>query len=366
LAFFLFVITLVEYSYTGILKSEEVFMKVRSLLLIALVLVAIGLVSCNVGPSKANIGITIYKFDDNFMSIVRNNIDNAAKAVGAAKLDYSIQDGQGDQSKQNDLIDQFITKGATALALNMVEPASASVVIEKAKVKKIPIIFFNREPEAADMAKYDKAYYVGAKAQQSGTFEGEIVAEYWKAHPEADKNKDGILQYVMILGDPANTDAKYRTEFSIKAIEAAGIKVQKLEEDTAMWQTGEAQNKVQAWLAKHGDKIEVIIANNDAMALGAINALKAANKKIPVVGVDAIPEALDALEQGTLLGTVLNDADRQGKATFDLALAAATGSEIKTDVASLANAAGAPDPAGKYIWVPYVKVTKDNYKQFKK
>jgi methyl-galactoside transport system substrate-binding protein len=340
--------------------------------LTVVIMIAILFASCGPAkPAKPNIGVTIYKFDDNFMSIVRNRIDGFAKAVGADKLVYSIQDGQGDQSKQNDLIDQFLTKGATALALNMVEPASASVVIAKAQAKKVPIVFFNREPDAAEMAKYAGAYYVGAKAQQSGAYEGEIVAEYWKANPGADKNKDGKLQYVMLLGDPANTDAKYRTEFSIKAVEAAGIKVDKLAEDTAMWQTGEAQNKMQAWLSKYGDKIEVVFANNDAMAIGAINALKAAgyfsgNKYMPVVGVDAIPEALDALAKGTLLGTVLNDADRQGKAAFDLAYALAQGKPADTDVALLSDALSNVDPNGKYIWVPYVKVTRDNYTQFKK
>jgi methyl-galactoside transport system substrate-binding protein len=338
----------------------------------AVITIAMLFVSCSSAElAKANIGITIYKFDDNFMSIVRNNIDTLAKAVGSDKLVYSIQDGQGDQSKQNDLIDQFLTKGATALALNMVEPSSASVVIGKAQTKKVPIVFFNREPDTAEMANYSGAYYVGAKAQQSGAYEGEIVAEYWKANPGADKNKDGKLQYVMLLGDPANTDAKYRTEFSIKALEAAGIKVDKLAEDTAMWQTGEAQNKMQAWLSKFGDKIEVVFANNDAMAIGAINALKASGyfggkKYMPVVGVDAIPEALDALAQGTLLGTVLNDADKQGKATFDLAYALAQGKPALTSVAPLADAQNNVDPKGHYIWVPYVKVTKDNYTQFKK
>jgi methyl-galactoside transport system substrate-binding protein len=347
-------------------------MKRFAVLLVIVIMIAMSFASCGPAkPAKPNIGVTIYKFDDNFMSIVRNRIDGFAKAAGSDKLAYSIQDGQGDQSKQNDLIDQFLTKGATALALNMVEPASASIVIAKAQARKVPIVFFNREPDAAEMAKYTGAYYVGAKAQQSGAYEGEIVADYWKATPGADKNKDGRLQYVMLLGDPANTDAKYRTEFSIKAVEAAGIKVDKLAEDTAMWQTGEAQNKMQAWLSKYGDKIEVVFANNDAMAIGAINALKGAgyfsgNKYMPVVGVDAIPEALDALARGTLLGTVLNDADRQGKATFDLAYALSQGKPAVTDVAPLADAQNNVNPNGKYIWVPYVKVTRDNYTQFKK
>lgn len=345
-------------------------MKKSILTLLVASLVAFSLMSCGPAtPAKPKIGATIYKFDDTFMSYVRNEIEAGAAAVGKEKLDLSVQDGQGDQAKQNDVIDLFLTQGSTALALNMVEPASANVVIAKAQAKNVPVVFFNREPDAAELAKDDAAYYVGAKAQQSGTFEGEIAAEYWKTHPEADKNKDGKLQYVMLLGDPANTDAKYRTEFSIKAVEAAGITVDKLAEDTAMWQRGEAQNKLQAWLAKFGDKIEIVFANNDDMALGAIEALKGAGyfngkKYMPVVGVDATPPALDALEQGTLLGTVLNDAKNQGKATFELAYSLAQGQAATTTVGPLANAEGAVDPKGHYIWVPYVKVTKENYKDF--
>ncbi|MCX7024310.1 MAG: galactose/glucose ABC transporter substrate-binding protein MglB [Spirochaetes bacterium] len=325
---------------------------------------------CQAAAKKPKIGVAIYKFDDTFMSYVRNKIETSAKD----KIEISVQDSQYDQPKQNDQVDQFLTQGYTSLAINLVDPSAVSVVIGKVQAKKTPIVFFNREPVAVDMAKYDKAYYVGAKAQESGTMEGELVVDYWKNTPAADKNKDGIIQYVMLIGDPSNTDAQYRTEYSIKAIEAAGLKVEKLAEDTAMWDRVKGQEKTAAWLAKFGDKIEVILANNDDMALGAIEACKAAGltalggkKPMVIVGVDATPPALDALEQGFLVGTVLNDAERQGLATFDLAFALATGAkEVKSDVAPLANAAGKADPAGKYIWVPYVKVTKENYKSFKK
>ena len=318
--------------------------------------------------SKGKIGCAIYKFDDTFMSYVRNKIESSAKG----KIELSVQDSQFDQPKQNDQVDQFLTQGATSLAINLVDPPAVSVIIEKAKAKNIPVVFFNREPAAADMAKYDKAYYVGAKAQQSGTMEGEIVVDFWKAHPEADKNKDGKIQYVMLMGDPSNSDAALRTEYSIKAIEAAGLKVDKLADDTAMWDKIKGQEKTAAWLAKFGDQIEVVLANNDDMALGAIEALKAAGyfkdkKSMPVVGVDATPPALDALEQGLLVGTVLNDAEKQGQATFDLAYALGTGAkDVSTTAAPLASADGAPGAGGKYVWVPYVKVTKENYKTFKK
>jgi methyl-galactoside transport system substrate-binding protein len=342
-------------------------MKKLLMVLVALALV-FAIAGCNKAPVKPKIGVAIYKFDDTFMSYVRNQIEAAAKD----KIELSVQDSQYDQPKQNDQVDQFLTQGATALAINLVDPSAVSVIMDKAKAKKIPLVLFNREPDAADMAKWDKVYYVGAKAQQSGTMQGEIVVAYWKAHPEADLNKDGKLQYVMLMGDPSNTDAKFRTEFSIKAVEDAGIKTEKLAEDTAMWDRVKAQEKMAAFLTANKGKIEVVFANNDDMGLGAIEALKAAGyfkgkKYMPVVSVDATPPALDALEQGTLLGTVLNDAVKQGQATYDLAFALATGAkEIKSDVAPLAKADGTVDPTGKYIWVPYVKVTKENYKDFKK
>jgi methyl-galactoside transport system substrate-binding protein len=308
--------------------------------------------------AKPKIGVAIYKFDDTFMSYVRRNIEESAKG----KAELNVVDSQNQQPTQNDQIDQLLVQGYGALAINPVDRTAVSVIIDKAKAKNVPVVFFNREPAAADMAKWDKVYYVGAKAEQSGMLQGEIVVDYWKANPGADRNKDGKLQYVMLTGEPGHQDALLRTEYSIKAITGAGIQVEKLAEDTAMWDRVKGQEKMVAFLAAHGDKIEVVLANNDDMALGAIEALKAAgyftgDKMMPVVSVDATPPALDALEKGTLLGTVLNDAPNQGKATFDLVFALATGAEVKTATAPLTD--------GKYVWVPYQKVTKANYKKFK-
>jgi len=250
--------------------------------------------AASVFAAPPKVGMCIYKFDDTFMSYVRNQIETLAKG----NLDLSTQDSQYDQPKQNDQIDQFLTQGVKALAINMVDPSAANVLIDKAAKKKVPLVLFNREPGDLDLAKYPNVFYVGAKAQESGTMEGQIVAKYWKAHPEADLNKDGVLDYVMLIGDPSNTDAKYRTQFSIEAVQAAGIKVNKVAEDTAMWDRPKAQEKVAAWLTAYPGKIEVIFANNDDMALGAIEACKAAGyfkggKYMPVVGVDATPPALD-------------------------------------------------------------------------
>lgn len=305
--------------------------------------------------AKPNIGVAIYKFDDTFMTGVRNAISDAAKD----KAQVDIVDSQNSQPTQNDKIDLFITKKVNSMAINAVDRTAAGTIIDKAKKANIPVVFFNREPLADDMKKWDKVYYVGAKAEESGTISGKLIVDYWKAHPEADKNKDGILQYVMLKGEPGHQDAELRTKFSVKAIEDDGIKVQKLAEDTAMWDRVKGQEKMAAFLASQGDKIEAVLANNDDMALGAIEALKAAgyfkdNKYMPVVGVDATAPALKALEEGTLLGTVLNDAKNQGKATLNLAAVLGQGQTPSKDNTSF------DIVDGKYVWVPYKKITKAN------
>ncbi|ULL13974.1 galactose/glucose ABC transporter substrate-binding protein MglB [Paenibacillus sp. H1-7] len=352
---------------------EVTYMKkvVSTLLAAALITTAVGCASTggtNTGASsggaptgsggaakKPVLGVAIYKFDDTFMTGVRNAISSAAE--GKAQAD--IVDSQNSQPTQNDKVDLFITKKVNALAINPVDRTGAGVIIDKAKAANTPVVFFNREPLADDMKKWDKVYYVGAKAEQSGTMEGQLVVDYFKSHPEADKNKDGTLQYVMLKGEPGHQDAELRTKFSIKAVEDAGIKVQKLAEDTAMWDRVKGQEKMAAFLASHGDKIEAVFANNDDMALGAIEALKAKgyfkdNKYVPVVGVDATAPALKALEEGTLLGTVLNDAKNQGKATFNLANVLAQGQTPNKDNT------GYEITDGKYVWVPYKKITKEN------
>ncbi|WP_271814232.1 galactose ABC transporter substrate-binding protein [Clostridium beijerinckii] len=315
--------------------------------------------------SNTLIGSAIYKFDDTFMTGVRTAMEGEAKEKGST---IELVDSQNKQPTQNEQVDTFITKGVNALAINPVDRTAAGPIIEKAKAKKLPIVFLNREPEKADMDSYDKVWYVGAHAEQSGTLSGQLIADYFKAHPEADKNHDGVVQYVMLQGEPGHQDATLRTEYSIKAIEAAGLKTQKLAADTAMWDKAKATDLMKAFMTGQGvDKIEAVLCNNDDMALGAVEALKAegynkgdASKYIPVVGVDATAPALQAMKEGSLLGTVLNDAENQGKATVNIAIAAAQGKEINKENI------GFDVTDGKYVWIDYVKVTQDNYKDYLK
>lgn len=317
------------------------------------------------GKKEIKVGVALYKFDDTFISTVRQAIEKTAQAKGQStgeKITINAVDGQGQQANQNDQIDTFITQKYDVIAVNMVDRTAASVIIDKAKKANIPVVFFNREPVKEDMAKWDKMFYVGAKAEESGTMQGQIVADFWKKTPAADKNKDGKLQYVMLEGEPGHQDAILRTQYSIKALEAAGIKVEKLASDTANWQRAQGQEKMAAWMSAYGDKIEAVFANNDDMGLGAIEALKAAgyfkgDKTMPVVSVDATAPALDSLNAGQLMGTVLNDAANQGKAIFDISYALAKGEDASKSVEGITDA--------KYKWVPYQPVTKENVSKFK-
>lgn len=318
-------------------------------------LVVSGCGSSSSSGDLPQVGVAIYKFDDTFMSGVRARID--ADAKDKAKVD--IVDSQNSQPTQNEKIDLFLNKKYKAIGVNIVDRPAAGVIIDKAKAANVPVVFMNREPLKDDMAKWDKVYYVGAKAEQSGEMQGKILADYFKAHPEAYRSKDNILHYVLIKGEPGHQDAELRSKYVIESLKKEGIQVEELAQDTAMWDRVKGQEKMAAFLASYGDRIDAVIANNDDMALGAIEALKAAGyfqngKYMPVVGVDATAPAVQALKDGTLLGTVLNNAKKQGDAVFNLMLVLAKGeTPTKENV-------GFDIVDKQYIWVPYEIVTKEN------
>lgn len=305
--------------------------------------------------AKTTLGFTVYKYDDNFMSVVRKAIESEAGKHSDVRL--LMNDSQNDQSKQNDQIDVLLAKGVDALAINLVDPAAASVVIQKAKEDDVPVVFYNKEPSAKDMASYDKAYYVGTDSKESGIIQGELIAKQWKAHPKWDRNGDGKIQYVLLKGEPGHPDAEARTKYVTKTLnEKYSIGTEGLHVDTGMWDTAMAKDKMDAWISgPHADKIEVVIANNDGMAMGAVESLKAAGRsELPVFGVDALSEAIALIKSGAMAGTVLNDASNQAKATFELAKnlgegkAAGEGTKWTID--------------NKIVRVPYVAVDADNLK----
>lgn len=303
-----------------------------------------------------NAGVTIYKFDDTFMSGARNAISAAAQG-GNVKVD--IVDSQGDSSIQSNKVDTFIAKNVNALAVNPPSPTDAPAIIDKVKAKNIPIVFFNNKLEDKDMQKWDQVYYVGAKAEESGIMQGDIMAKYWKAHPEADKNKDGKMDYVMITGLLGTYDVNMRTKYSIDEVTKAGIQTNCIASATAGWDRAKAQDQMASIISSKGDKIEAVFSNNDDMALGAIEALKAAGyfkggKYIPVVGVDATAAGCKAIKDGTLLGSAFNNPKALGEATYKVLSVIANGNKPTKDNT------GFDVTDGRYIWLGYKAITKDN------
>lgn len=142
--------------------------------------------------ADTRIGVTIYKYDDNFMSIVRKALEKDAK--NSPEITLLMNDSQNDQSKQNDQIDVLLAKGVKALAINLVDPAAAPVIIDKAKSNDIPVVFFNKEPSRKALDSYDKAWFVGTDSKESGVIQGELIAKHWAANPAWDLNKDGKIQ----------------------------------------------------------------------------------------------------------------------------------------------------------------------------
>ena len=311
------------------------------------------------GGGDKTVGVAVFQFSNTYLTLVRNAISEQAGVKG---IKVDVVDGQNSQPAQNEQIDLFISKAYPAIAVNMVDRELANVTLDKAKAANIPVVFFNKEPLPEVLNAWPgKAFYVGARAEESGVIQGQIVVDYWKATPAADLNGDGKIQYVMLQGPADHQDAQIRTEWSVKTIVDAGIEVELVATEIGDWSRPVAQEDMGAILAAHADEIEFVLANNDDMALGAIEALRANgyfsnDKFMPVVGVDATAPALEALEEGTLLATVLNDAVNQGKATLNLAYALANG-ETVTD----ANA-GYTLTDGKYVWIPYVKILKENIK----
>lgn len=322
-------------------------------------LLAIALSAVTLASAQAadRVGVTIYKYDDNFMSVMRKALESAAAKQSDIKL--LLNDSQNNQSMQNDQVDILLARGVKALAINLVDPAAGSTIVEKAQAADVPVIFFNKDPGQKVIDSYDKAWYIGTDPVQSGVIQGDLIARQWAANPAWDLNKDGKLQYALVKGEPGHPDAEARTEWVARQLEAKGVKTERLYMDAALWDAAKAKDIVQAWLSgPNANKIEVIISNNDSMAMGAIEAAKAQGKKLPIFGVDALPEALALIKSGDLAGSVLNDGVAQSNAIM----------------AVLPNVIAGKKPGEgtsyefrqDYLRLPYIGVDKSNLADFVK
>lgn len=295
------------------------------------------------------VGVCIYQFSDNFMTLFRGELENYLVSLGFSKDNITIVDGANDQATQTGQIDNFIAEGVDVLIINPVNSSSAETITDKVVEANIPLVYINREPDASEEARWEEngwnVTYVGCDARQSGTFQGELISDL--GIDTVDLNGDGKIQYVMVEGDPENVDAQYRTEYSVKALTDAGLEVEELTDQVGNWQQDQAQQIVANALGQFGDDVEVVFCNNDAMALGALQAIDSAGRKVGedifLVGVDALSEALEDVLAGTMTGTVFNDHFSQSHSAADAAVKFIDGETNEY-----------------YIGCDYVKVTKDN------
>lgn len=266
----------------------------------------------------------------------------------------TVRDAVGSQRTQNDQVKEMIDEGCNILCINLVDRTDPSEIIDSAKEKNIPIIFFNREPVAEDMMQWDKLYYVGAKARQSGQMQGEIAADLILKDKSIDKNHDGKIQYVVLEGEMGHQDAIVRTDSSVETILAKGIKMEKLSYEIANWKRAQAQNRMEQLIRQYGNTIELVLSNNDDMALGALDSYRImgyTKDNMPMMlGVDGMQEALEAVKDGRLTGTVYNDKEGQAKMMAAIVFASVSGKGL--DGINFENLTE--------VYLPYQKVTIDN------
>ncbi len=310
--------------------------------------------------SKTTIGVLLYKKDDVYITLVAN----ALQAALEGKADVITLYAGNDQITQNEQFESLIEKKVSAIAVNLVETQAAASIVDKAKKAGISVVFFNREPDLNSLKAYGKAVFIGTIANDAGKMQGDIIKNIWAAHPDYDRNKDGKLQYVMLQANSDNPEAVARTEYSVRQARDKGVIMQQVGETyVANWDETLAHQAMQRALIAHADSIEMVIANNDSMALGAIAALNEygynkeggdKSKFIPVVGVDATDQAVAAIQKGIMSATVKQDGKAMGAAIATLLLNAVNGQDF------LQGTKYVWDASGVAIRIPYSPYSGDN------
>lgn len=318
----------------------------KKLLAIVLTLaLAFGLTACGSGDgTKGEISVFYYTYSDTYISSVRTAMDSLLKNAGLAFQNY---DANGNQTTQTEQVTTAIAKGSSALIVNVVDTGSndaAQNIVDQAKAANIPVIFFNRSVEESVVSSYEKCVFVGTDYEMAGHMQGEMIGKYLVENFEKlDLNGDGKISYVMFKGQEGNMEAIARTQYGVedadKVLTAAGKS--KLEfydasntkkylvDQNGLWSSAAATDYMSTILAQYSESnrnmVELVIANNDEMALGAVSALQTAGynksgaKVIPVFGVDATDAAKDAIKNGSMIGSIKQDAEGMAKVITTIA-----------------------------------------------
>lgn len=312
-------------------------------IMLAVLLMAGALTACGGSSdgSKGEVSVLYYTFSDTYISSVRSAMDKLLKDAGVKFNDY---DANGNQTQQTEQVDVAIAKGSSALIVNVVDTGSndaAQTIVNKAKAANIPVIFFNRSVDETVVKSYDKCVFVGTDYEMAGHMQGEMIGKYIVENfGKLDLNGDGKISYVMFKGQEGNLEAIARTKYGVedcnKLLTAAGRPElsfydasnsdKYLVDQDGQWSSAAATNYMSTILAQYSEAnknmVELVIANNDDMALGAISALQAAGyntgsgKTIPIFGVDATDAGKSAIKSGAMTGTIRQDGDGMAKTIF--------------------------------------------------
>lgn len=285
-----------------------------------------------------NIGVSMSKFDDNFLTVLRHNMQSHADTINGVEL--QIEDAQGDVSRQQSQIDNFIASGVDGIVVMLIDADFGKSISEAAEDAGVPLVFVNMLPSA--MEKFPNAQaWVGSDEYQAGFLETTEICKQLNGQGEA----------VILMGQLGTTGQRGRTAATLDVLNSEkcnGISI--VDKQTGDWMRTPAMDLMTNWISA-GLEPDAVIANNDEMALGAIQALKASGidmKNVVVGGVDATQDALNAMEMGDLDVTVYQSAKGQGQGSIDTVL------KIIRD-----------EPYKQRVTIPFELVTMDNINNYK-
>ena len=287
-----------------------------------------------------SLGASIARFDDNFLTVMRNGMVDHAGALDGVEL--QVEDATDDISKQIDQVKNFVASGVDAIIVNIVDTSAGAAV--SAAAGDVPLVYVNREPDNVDSLPATQAF-VASNEIESGTLEAFQICRNLRAAGKA----GGATGYLM-NGQLSNQAAVQRSKdvHDVIGMDMCNF-MTLIDEQTANWSRDEAQSLMTNWLSS-GEDFDFVIANNDEMAIGAIQALKAAGipmDEVEVGGVDATQDALVAMQAGELDVTVFQDAFGQGAGSVDTAIALANGESVD-----------------QKVYIPFKLVTPDNVGDF--
>lgn len=307
-------------------------------------------------------GVCWYNFADTFISNARQSLINISAADGAVRIEDA--DSQNDTATQTNNMNNMFSKDVDYLVLNNINTGAIDEICNQILEQGCYGIFANTDsPSDENFDKNEKLYSVSSVATQSGEIMGDAIVEHWNANPDADRNGNGKLDYIMLLGIQGHYDTTVRSQYSVQKIVDAGIETNQIGgELICEYSRAKAQETVAALLANYSDDIDCIIACNDDMALGAIEALKAGGffgdggKTVMVTGVDATAVGCDAVREGTLLVTALNNPISLAKSIYKVMKLTNAGEEVTTQSMGIEGVS----VEGRRVWIDYVPVNKDN------